>query len=118
MRFARWLRAFLDELHHTPYVKGLEHLLIRERADWDSMSRHATNYHLEVAQQLSERLKDKDATIADLRIRLAVAETDAMREKLAKQTQQKVPDFSGPVAFQDEVSQMPLDNEEEAHDEV
>jgi hypothetical protein len=117
VRFAKWLRRVLDELLLSRHVRALERQIQSERAEYEQ---NVSNFHLQIAQQLRERLKDKDATIQDLRVRLAVAETDSMREKLAKAAQKKpfpVPEFSGPVSFQDELSAMNLEVEPEATQE-
>lgn len=141
MRFAKWLRAFVDELMRTPYLLSLEkalqkayHLVIEITARSDEalsakdaqLARERSEYEihfLQLRQHLTERIRDKDAVIADLRVRLAIAETDAMRERLEKQKRaavKPVPDFGGPVAFQDELAAMSLevDETQEKNDEV
>jgi hypothetical protein len=126
MKFAKWLRVFVDELLRTGRVRALEiqwaeavqrtrdildSTEARERANWESLELQL----LRQRQDLTERIRDKDAVIADLRVRLAIAETDAMRERIEKQKRaavKPVPDFGGPISFQDELAAMSLEVDE------
>lgn len=132
MKFAVWLRAFIDALMRTPYLRSLERRAVQLHSDYearlrandeawaavchqrDLRLRDAENQELQVRQDLTERLRDKDAVIADLKVRLAIAETDVVREKLEKQPRKSipVPDFGGPVPFQDELAAMSLEVED------
>ena len=107
IRWADKLRACIDSLMRTPYVRSLEMQIAREQVHFQ------------------QRLKDKDAMIADLKVRLAVAETDAMRERRKKEAvpAKPVPDFAGPIPYQDELARMaeepaePEETEDGAHGE-
>jgi hypothetical protein len=114
MKFAVWLRAFIDALMRTPYVRSLEkQVQWRQELHDDFEQRSVTNW-MQQRQDLVERIRDKDAVINDLRSRLAVAEADVVREQIAKQPRKPipVPEFSGPVSFQDELAQMNLEVDE------
>lgn len=116
MKFVKWLRAAIDELTRTPHVRSLERQLRFQSDAHDDMLRRQMTSHQQQRQDLTERLRDKDAVIADLRLRLAIAEADALREKDAKARPAKaepVPEFDGPVPFQDELARMSLVVEEE-----
>jgi len=116
MKFAKWFRSALDILVRSRQLQAIEDELLRNRELWNLEVQREAMLRLQ-RQDLAERIKDLQAVIQDLRVRLAVAETDAMREKLAKAAAAKprvVPDFGGPVAFQDELSTMSLEVEPEA----
>lgn len=114
MNFVTWLRGVVDLWTRTPYVRMLEQQILDEREWCDEMLADAKQAAAIQRADLVERIRDKDGVINDLRIRLAAAETDTMREKLAKQPQvvKPVPDFGGPVPFQDELARMSLEVEE------
>lgn len=114
MKFAVWLRAFIDALMRTPYLRSLEQQLVDLRTDFESKLHLQVVDRIRERQDLTERLRDKAAVINDLRGRLAVAEADGLREQIAKQPRPSfpVPDFGGPVAWQDEVSRMNLEADE------
>jgi hypothetical protein len=129
MKFAVWLRAIIDALMRTPYLRSLEAQQTQLRtdlqhrlADRDRLIAAKELQLLQERQDLTERLRDKDAVITDLKLRLAVIETDVVREKLAKQERKPkpVPDFGGPLAWQDELAQMDLkvDETQEKTDEI
>ncbi len=102
MRFIQWLRAVLDLLSRGPYTRMLE-----------SAAEQHTTALLQQRQDLTERLRDKDAVIQDLRIRLAAAEADVLRERVAvTRAPIPIPDFTGPVSFQDEVGRMKSNEEQ------
>lgn len=114
MKFAVWLRAVIDALTRTPYLVSL-----REELDLSRKLRYEQQQRFEVTllgqrQDLTERIRDKDAVINDLRGRLAVAEADVVREKVSKQPRpsKPVPDFGGPISHQDELAQMSLEVDE------
>lgn len=84
------LREAWDAIWLTPRTRLLENQLMRQRQDF------------------IDRLREKDATIADYKVRLAVAEADAMRErqehsKPPTSTMKPVPAFDGPVSYQDDL---------------
>lgn len=114
MKFAVWLRAFIDALMRTPYVVSLETQLRYLREIYEDFEQRRTTHILQERQSFTERIRDKDAVINDLRSRLAVAEADVVREQIAKQPRKAipVPDFGGPVAFQDELARMSLEVDE------
>lgn len=141
MRFAEWIRDLVDALMRTPYLRSLEHAVecgeteLKESLQWsirlqqesegrfENLRRDAELLLLQQRQDLTERLKDKDSVISDLKVRLAIAETDAIRERVEKQKRtapKVVPDFGGPVSFQDELAAMALEADEtqEKNDDV
>lgn len=91
IRLADTIRMVIDSLMRTPYVRSLELQQEQLRAD------------------MQLRLREKDAVIHDLKVRLAIAETDAMREKQTRAVAapaRPVPDFGGPIPYQDELANM------------
>lgn len=121
MKFAVWLRAFIDALMRTPYVRMLEADFVeharelKDSVEWSiRLQQQSGDRELQMRQDFKERIRDKDAVIADLKVRLAIAETDVVREQLAKQPRapKPIPDFGGPVSFQDELAEMNLEVEE------
>lgn len=122
MKFAQWLRAFIDALMRTPYVCSLEKQVQWRQELHDIFEQRSVTTWMQQRQDMIERIRDKDAVINDLRSRLAVAEADVVRRQIAKQPRKPipVPDFSGPVSHQDELSRMNLevDEPQEKNDDV
>ncbi len=95
IRIADTIRACLDVLGRTPRVRELEDHAQRERVLYAAL------------------LADKNRQIADLKVRLTLAETDAQRRERVKQVVQPkpVPEFDGPISYQDQMAKMAAEKE-------
>jgi hypothetical protein len=115
-----WLRKVRVWLLQDPLVDELRSQLENERWSFQRLMQHHDTYVLQLRQDFRERLKERQAVIDDLRLRLAVTESDALREKLAKAAAAKpkpVPEFEGPVSFQDELGRIKLVADEAVEEE-